>query len=136
MLEHDTRHNQAQLVGLASLADVGNAGPELVHGDVELVDGHHEVGKKAISHLLQAGITAPVVEPGGAGRERSNDVLLDQVGWHVSILPFLRPQITLSGIPIGRLVRMSIHRFRTCQAMRLLTVWTLRSVRSRRKRSR
>ena len=43
MLERDAGHQQAQLVRLGILADVAHAGPEFVHRDIEVVDGHHEI---------------------------------------------------------------------------------------------
>ena len=52
MLEHDTRHDQSELVLFASLREIGHAEPELVHGEVEFVYRDHQVDEKAIGDLL------------------------------------------------------------------------------------
>ena len=52
MFEHDARHDQSELVLLARLREIGNAGPELIHRDVEIVDSLHNVEKEAIDHLF------------------------------------------------------------------------------------
>src|SRR5216684_1031411 len=86
MLEHDARYDQSELGLLARLSEVGNAGPELVHRDVEVVDGDHQVDQEAIDYLLQARVALAIIQAGGTGGQSSYHVLLDQIGWHLSIL--------------------------------------------------
>ena len=86
MLEHDAWNDQSELVLLARLSQIGSAGPELVHRDVEFIDGNHKVDKQAIDDLLNARITVPVLEPGRTGGKSGDHILLDQIGWHVSNL--------------------------------------------------
>ena len=58
MLEHDAWYDQSELVLLARLSEIGNASPELVHRDIELVDGNHQVDEEAVDHQLQAAAIA------------------------------------------------------------------------------
>src|SRR5689334_1336191 len=85
MLERDAGNDQSELVLLARLRQIGNARPELVHRDVEFVDGDHQVDKQTIDHLLDAQTTVPLVEPGGTAGKSGDHVLLDQICWHVSV---------------------------------------------------
>jgi hypothetical protein len=59
-----------------------DAGPELVHRDVEVVYGDHQIDQQPVHDLFQPRIANAVVETGRFRGEGCDDVLLDQVGWH------------------------------------------------------
>jgi hypothetical protein len=68
-LDAEARDEQAGLVGLAELRDVGDAGPELVGRDVELLDGAHHVLGDAADDRLDARVAGVASRP--ATRSRS-----------------------------------------------------------------
>jgi hypothetical protein len=97
MLEHDAWYDQSELVLLARLSEIGDASPELVHRDVELVNGNHQVDEEAVDHLLQAWVALAIVEAGSTSGQSDDHVLFDQIGWHVSTLLLLLFPDVVSG---------------------------------------
>jgi hypothetical protein len=82
VFERGAGHDQAQLIRLGRLADIGDCAPELVHGHVEIVHGDHDVMKQPIKHLLEAWIAFIVVKPSGLRGELHDGGFVDQIGRH------------------------------------------------------
>lgn len=82
MFERGAGYDQAQLIRLGRLADIGDCAPELVHGHVEVVNGDHDVMKQPVKHLLEAWIALIIVQPSGLRCEFLDCGFVDQIGRH------------------------------------------------------
>ena len=77
-LDAEAGDQQAGLVGLAEPGDVGDAGPELVGLDVEVLDGAEHVLRHAADDRLDAGVARGRADAGDAVEQRLHVGVVDE----------------------------------------------------------
>ena len=80
MLQRNAGDNQAEFRG--GLAEIADTGPDLVHGNVEIINGLEQVSQQAGHNGLQARVAALHVKAGGLVGEFADFVFGDQVCGH------------------------------------------------------